>query len=257
MAADPLRVLLVEDNPVDVGIVQGLLAGVASPKWEVEHVDHLAAGLKRLAEPGVDVVLLDLLLPDSQDLDTFRQVDEQAPWAPVVIMTSMDDEQMASEAVQKGAQDYLVKGQVTRQWLSRSLFSAIERKRREARAKPRDAEAAPPAPIAVSQEGPVTVVRLADRTIVDPIRAQQLGLALVRLVSEDRPLLVLNLEGVDFLSNPALGVLIGLDRRIKAVQGRLLLCNVAAGVLEHFAVRRLDRMFEFRDTEQAAVKELG
>src|SRR5262245_27263715 len=100
----------------------------------LERVDRLAAGLERLrlASPGIDVVLLDLSLPDSAGLDTFACLHAAAPEVPVVVLSGLDDETVAVRAVQAGAQDYLLKGRVESDLLVRAVRYAIERQRAEA-----------------------------------------------------------------------------------------------------------------------------
>src|SRR5204862_1143637 len=93
----------------------------------------------RLAHSGVDVVLLDLGLPDSQGLDTFVRARRGAPNEPIVVISGLDDEQLALEAVRSGAQDYLVKGRIEGQLLARVLRYAIERKRAEEAVRAREA----------------------------------------------------------------------------------------------------------------------
>jgi len=128
MNADPTRVLLIEDNPIDARVIQAL-AGKHEVPFEIVWADRLASGVARLAEGAVDVVLLDLSLPDSAGLDTFFRLQEQAPEVPIIVLTSTDDDRMALKAVQAGAQDYLVKGRVDRHLILRTARYAIERKR--------------------------------------------------------------------------------------------------------------------------------
>jgi two-component system cell cycle sensor histidine kinase/response regulator CckA len=117
----PIRVLLVEDNPEDVLLMRRKLARVPDPVLELESADYLSAGLARLAEAGIDLVLLDLSLPDSHGLETFAQVHAQAPRVPIIVLSGFDDEALAVRAVREGAQDYLVKGQVERDLLVRAI----------------------------------------------------------------------------------------------------------------------------------------
>jgi glutamate dehydrogenase (NAD(P)+) len=124
-----VHILLIEDNPVDVRLIQGFLARSKNPVFHVESADRLESGLKRLMSGGIDVVLLDLTLPDSHDLETFVRVRAQAPQIPIVVLTGMDDLTLASKAVEAGAQDYLIKAQINSALLLRSLRYAIERTR--------------------------------------------------------------------------------------------------------------------------------
>jgi PAS domain S-box-containing protein len=126
----PIKVLLVEDNPGDARLMQLTLAEVTSVQFALTCVDKLHSALDCLAKEPFDAVLLDLSLPDSQGFDTFTKVHEQFPEVPTVVLTGLNDETFALRAVQEGAQDYLVKGQVNgADLISRSLRYAIERKR--------------------------------------------------------------------------------------------------------------------------------
>ena len=126
---DPIRILLVEDNPGDARLLRESLTEVNSSQFDLTHVSTLSAGVERLAESMIDVVLLDLSLPDSFGLDSFIQAHAQAPGVPFVVLTGLADETLAIAAVREGAQDYLVKGQVDPELLVRSIHYAIERKR--------------------------------------------------------------------------------------------------------------------------------
>jgi PAS domain S-box-containing protein len=130
----------VEDNPGDARLMQEYLADSSEVVFTLEHVVTLAAGLERLTRPGIDVVLLDLTLPDCAGLETFTRVQKQAPQMPIIVLSGQDDEALATKTVHSGAQDYLVKGQgVDSRLISRSIRYAIERKRtEEALAKERD-----------------------------------------------------------------------------------------------------------------------
>ena len=123
------KILLIEDNPADVRLMQEILAEVNESSFDLECVDRLSTGLERLARGGVDVILLDLGLPDSYGLETFDKVHAQEPQIPIVIVTVLDDETFAISAVNKGAQDYLAKGDVNGKLLSRVIRYAIERHR--------------------------------------------------------------------------------------------------------------------------------
>ena len=119
------RLLLVEDDRADAYILCRLLE--SDTLLTVEHVEDLAGGLERLGETAYDCVLLDLALPDSLGLDTFRQVHRQFPDVPVVVLSGDDDEQLAVHTVRDGAQDYLVKGRFDAGLLVRAIRYAVER----------------------------------------------------------------------------------------------------------------------------------
>ncbi len=124
-----IKVLLIEDNEGDALIIQEMLAKATGASFDVECTDRLSTGLERLAEGGMDVVLLGLDLPDSRGLGTLTKARAQAPAVPMVVLTSLDDESLAIEALQKGAQEYLVKEDVNVSMLARVLRNSIERHR--------------------------------------------------------------------------------------------------------------------------------
>jgi PAS domain S-box-containing protein len=123
-----MHVLLIEDNEDDAYLIGETLTERTATDVELEWVDRLESGLKRLAEGKIDVVLLDLSLPDSHGLETLDKVQRQTPDVPVIVMTHLDDEAMAVQAVRRGAQDYLVKGRSDGYGLGRAIQYAIERK---------------------------------------------------------------------------------------------------------------------------------
>lgn len=127
----PIYVLLIEDNPGDRLLLKELLRDVDSVHIKLEYADCLKTGLQLLNEKSFDLILLDLFLPDSQGFDTFDRFHQQERGVPIVVTTGLNDETLALKAVQEGAQDYLVKGQITGELLVRSIRYAIERKRAE------------------------------------------------------------------------------------------------------------------------------
>ena len=129
MTGQSISVLIIEDNPVDARVVQETLQRTPAPGYRVEWAESLSKGLVRLAGGGIDVLLLDLGLPDSQGLAALAPIQALAPSVPVVVLSGADDEQLAVQAVQAGAQDYLVKPHAKRHLLTRALRYAIERKR--------------------------------------------------------------------------------------------------------------------------------
>ncbi len=127
-----IQILMIEDSPADVAVIRALLAKVRARQFQLEQVGLLAEGMARVEQSGIDVVLLDLSLPDSHGIGGCKQLAGQSPRVPIVVLTGLDDEAVAIETVQQGAQDYLVKGQIDSNLLGRSLLYAIERKRIEA-----------------------------------------------------------------------------------------------------------------------------
>ena len=139
MDPKPITVLLIEDNPGDVALIRTMLAERGAV-LELLSASRLADGLERLAQGDADLVLVDLSLPDSDGLDTLARVQEAAPTVPVVVLTGTDDEALGLEAVQRGAQDYLVKGQVPAALLTRAIRYAIERKQAEEKTRSLNAD---------------------------------------------------------------------------------------------------------------------
>ncbi len=125
------KVLLIEDNPGDADLIREYLRDVRASRIQLEQAGTLAGGLQCLARESYQAVLVDLGLPDSWGLDTFRRVRGQAPEAAIIVVSGVGDESLALEAVQEGAQDYLVKGEIDSGNLERALRYAIERKRIE------------------------------------------------------------------------------------------------------------------------------
>ena len=129
METEQWDLLLVEDDPDDALLLRDMLEDVPSARFELHHAQELEAALEMLERVQPDVVLLDLSLPDSRGLATFERLHDQAPDVPVVVLTGLPDETVAVAAVQRGAQDYLMKGEVGGPLLVRSLQYAIERQR--------------------------------------------------------------------------------------------------------------------------------
>ncbi len=132
MEGQTLRVLLIEDNPGDARLIQEALreerpGRAGGPAFELLTSSRVSEGVKCLREQVVDVVLLDLSLPDAHGLDTLFQVQAAAPEMPVVVLTGIDDEDLACAAVREGAQDYMVKNHTDGVLLARALRYAVER----------------------------------------------------------------------------------------------------------------------------------
>ncbi|MEW6246933.1 MAG: PAS domain S-box protein [Nitrospirota bacterium] len=130
-----LRILLIEDNRCDARLLKEHLAEAGASRVQVTQVDRLATAIELVAGQKPDVVLLDLSLPDSHGLETLTRMHAAANGVPIVVLTSVEDEALGLRLIQAGAQDYLVKGQVTGALLTRALRYAVERKRMEAALK--------------------------------------------------------------------------------------------------------------------------
>lgn len=127
----PIRVLLIEDDADYACLAREMLVMVSEASFDLEHAGNLSTGLDRLAAGGIDVVLLGLPLRDRWGFDTFNKVLAQAAGVPVIVLTGLDDREMAIRTIRRGAQDYLVKGQVDGNQLACAMRYAIERKRME------------------------------------------------------------------------------------------------------------------------------
>ena len=148
MDGGPIRVLLIEDSPADALLIREMLAmvkgaaGRSGRTFAVECADCLSAGLERLTAGDIDVMLLDLSLPDSWGFDTFVKARARAPDTPIVVLSGLGDEALALKAVREGAQDYLFKGLVSGDLLARAIRYAIERQRAEEALRQRNRELA-------------------------------------------------------------------------------------------------------------------
>jgi PAS domain S-box-containing protein len=126
-----LRVLFVEDNPADIDLIADMLSETGPVSFRLDSASRLSMALRRLEEGDIDLVLLDLGLPDSSGLQTFHKLRKARPDIPIVVLTGNTDLETALAAVREGAQDYLVKGEVNRSLLVRAARYAIERQRGE------------------------------------------------------------------------------------------------------------------------------
>lgn len=143
--SEPLRVLLIEDNPGDARLIREMFQEATdSPKvvidgdgsdehhpFEILHDDRLSTGLETLATDEIDVTLLDLNLPDSRGLDTLTAVQEEAPSIPTIVLTGLANREIGIQALQQGTEEFLVKDEINPTLLARSVFHAIERHAQE------------------------------------------------------------------------------------------------------------------------------
>ncbi|MCI0417080.1 GGDEF domain-containing response regulator [bacterium] len=121
------RILLVEDNPGDALLLDEMLRSGDSPKFVIQRVERLDDALQQLTAESFDLVFVDLSLPDSHGLETFVKLHHDFPDVAIVVLTGLDDEMTALQAVGQGAQDYLVKGHSERRRLVQAAHYAVER----------------------------------------------------------------------------------------------------------------------------------
>jgi len=129
MKGKALQVLLVEDNAGDARLLREMFSTEKAGNFELTHLLRMSEAVVHLAKGGVDIALLDLGLPDAHGLETLRRARAVAPDVPLIVLTGLDDEALAAEAMKEGAQDYLIKGQIENRALPRALRHAIERQR--------------------------------------------------------------------------------------------------------------------------------
>ena len=205
-----LRVLAVEDNPADALLLREMLRDSAAATADVRIVPRLSAAIEVLLDGGIDCVLLDLSLPDADGLDGLAQIRTVAHEVPIIVFSGLSDERLAVQAVQAGAQDYLIKGQAESQLLARAIHYAVERKRAEA--------------AIVHQALHDTLTGLPNRALF----ADRLGQALTRLGRTSTALGVLFLDLDRFkVVNDSLGHAAG--DQLLAEAGDRLLASLRAG----------------------------
>jgi len=126
-----IEILLIEDNPGDARLIKEYLTAEKNITFNLQTCEKLAQGIDIVESEYIDVVLLDLKLPDSEGLNTFQKMFAAAPHVPIIVLSGLDDETTAIKAVQMGAQDYLVKDKVEEDILVRAIRYSIERKKAE------------------------------------------------------------------------------------------------------------------------------
>ena len=129
MTTNTISTLIVEDDPGYARLIKDMLHDTAGTKFSVLHADHLMKGIDLLAKHDIDLIILDLTLPDSEGIDTFLRIKGVTPELPVIVLSSVEDENIAVRAVTEGAQDYLFKVEMRPAILVRAIRYAMERKK--------------------------------------------------------------------------------------------------------------------------------
>lgn len=127
----PVSILMVEDNPGDLRLVEEMLDECGCGKFRLLHADQVLTAIPLLDEEKIDIILLDLTLPDGKGLDTLVKMHALSPGVPIVVLSCVEDEALAVRAVRMGAQDFLVKAHISGPLLTRSLRYALERRQLE------------------------------------------------------------------------------------------------------------------------------
>jgi signal transduction histidine kinase len=126
-----MKILLIEDNPGDIRFLEEILVKSSTYNASMVAATTWAKAQQLLQQDSFDMVLLDLSLPDSQGIDVLQTICQDFPKLPVIVLTGMDDEHLATKVMRRGAQDYLVKGQFNETLIRRTIRYAVERKRLE------------------------------------------------------------------------------------------------------------------------------
>ena len=243
-----IRVLLIEDSSFFTQLVRLLLREASQGEFDLECAESVGTGIERLAHGDIDVILLDLTLPDSVGMDTFDRVQLASSETPIVIFTNLDDEELSLTTLQRGAADYLVKSEVNANWLARSLIYALQRK--PAAEPVEGAEQTAVADRAIldvkmPQQGNDTIVaRLGMKKLVSVVALEHARSQLLKLVEQHRgKRLLLDFSDVEYVSNAAISILLSVHKKSKTAGASLVLGNVSPDVQEHFASRRFDKVF--------------
>ncbi|MCB9799523.1 MAG: response regulator [Candidatus Omnitrophica bacterium] len=130
-----MHVLLIEDNIIETKVMTAILSKADNPSIHFRAAASLNEGLEQLKDFSADLILLDLTLPDSEGIETFLKAQQEAPDIAIIVLTGLDDETVALEALRHGAQDYLIKGQTEPRMLLRIMNYACERKKIELKLK--------------------------------------------------------------------------------------------------------------------------
>jgi serine phosphatase RsbU (regulator of sigma subunit)/CheY-like chemotaxis protein len=218
-----LRVLLVEDDPTDAELAQDRLADRRGPGFRVVHEKRVADALARLAAGGIDVVLLDLDLPDSRGLSTCERVVAAHPDVPVVVLTGLDDEMTGLRAVKRGAQDFLSKERLDAESLLRALRYAVERHAMKARVESaareaRDSETRLRNLIGRSAEGFLVIDDAHTVRFVNPAAAALLGSPAEDLLNRPLALPFPNSATREFLVRRGDGSSVSAEVRVTALE---------------------------------------
>lgn len=248
------RLLLIDDNLTESARFMQMLA---EDGYLVEHVASLAEGLERTSKRAFDVLLLDLNLPDSQGIATYLVARDLLPSLPIVVLTDLADDHTVSAAYLRGAQDYLIKSIVTHQWLAQSVKHAMFRGQLlETQVSDEETEKSSSKPQSVwvqEQINEIVVLRLLPKRLLDASTIVMIEERLTLLVDRGNHHLVISMENVEYISNPALGVLVGAQKKIRVKNGTLHLADLRESVRNQLGARQFHRIFHIYDNVASAI----
>jgi diguanylate cyclase len=206
MTGKAMRVLVIEDNAGDARLLREMFGNERPGTFVVTHLSLMSDAVIHLAKGEADIVLLDLGLPDAHGLESVRRAHAAAPGIPLIVLTSLDDEALAAEAMKEGAQDYLIKGQIENRALPRALRHAIDRHRIQTETA------------YIAQHDAVT--KLPNRLVLNDRISQAISLARRRTAST--AVMFVDLDRFKHI-NDSLGHAVG-DQLLQSVSARLVTC---------------------------------
>jgi anti-anti-sigma factor len=235
---------------------------LAADGYLIEHAATLGAGIERARASDIDALLLDLNLPDSQGIATILAAREQLPAMPIVVLTDAADDGTISTAFLRGVQDFLFKSKVTPDWLRQSVKHAILRGKLLEPIAADTAKASEPAKEAASiwsqeQIDEVVVLRLLPKRLLDAGAILAIEERLTSLVERGNHQLVVSMEDVEYISNAALGVLIGTQRKMRNKNRRMHLANLRKNVRNQLGSRQFHRLFQIYDDVPTAIASIN
>ncbi len=122
-----VNIVLIEDNPGDARFIEEMLRDFEDFNYKLRWAEKLSEGLDILSESKADMILLDLMLPDSQEIETLRVVLDHSPDVPIIVMTALNDVRLGITAVKEGARDYFVKDELPAGLLERTVRCALRK----------------------------------------------------------------------------------------------------------------------------------
>jgi anti-anti-sigma factor len=253
------RLLFIDESAEDSApFMQALVEG----GYQIDHVTTLAEGIEQTQHTVFDALLLDLNLPDSRGISTYLTAREHLQAMPIVLLTELSDDSTVAIAYRRGVQDFLIKSTVTPEWLVHSVKHAMFRVRLL-----KGWEAAAAIPIAGGSDlqslwlqetiEDVVVLRLLSRRLLDASAIFMIEERLTSLIERGNHQLIVSMKEVEYISNAALGVLIGTQKRIRTKNGSLRLADVRENVRKQLGSRQCHRLFQIYDDVATAIASIA